>query len=282
MRIYVNVIGRFVSLYISFHPSFMIGSERSIVCVVNAEHDRSSFKYREKEAWIMKIVREMIDITFDKEFLSAILRIFAAMICGGVIGLERGKANQPAGMRTYMLVCLGAAVVMLTGEYVYMEYGAGDPSRLGAQVISGIGFLGAGSIVISGKSKIRGLTTAAGLWVSACIGLIVGIGYIKCGLIATLAVYVIIARLKRIEERMLRKRSWIEVVIKLDNVDYLADFHDVVEKMGMKIGSIQIYNKKEEIKSVIIGIQNCVGKDEEVIINDLRNINGIKSVRYIS
>ena len=281
MRIYVNVIGRFVSLYISFHPSFMIGSERSIVCVVNAEHDRSSFKYREKEAWIMKIVREMIDITFDKEFLSAILRIFAAMICGGVIGLERGKANQPAGMRTYMLVCLGA-VVMLTGEYVYMEYGAGDPSRLGAQVISGIGFLGAGSIVISGKSKIRGLTTAAGLWVSACIGLIVGIGYIKCGFIATLAVYVIIARLKRIEERMLRKRSWIEVVIKLDNVDYLADFHDVVEKMGMKIGSIQIYNKKEEIKSVIIGIQNCVGKDEEVIINDLRNINGIKSVRYIS
>ena len=163
-----------------------------------------------------------------------------------------------------------------------MEYGAGDPSRLGAQVISGIGFLGAGSIVISGKSKIRGLTTAAGLWVSACIGLIVGIGYIKCGFIATLAVYVIIARLKRIEERMLRKRSWIEVVIKLDNVDYLADFHDVVEKMGMKIGSIQIYNKKEEIKSVIIGIQNCVGKDEEVIINDLRNINGIKSVRYIS
>ena len=75
------------------------------------------------------------------------------MACGGVIGLERGKANQPAGMRTYMLVSLGSCVVMITGEFLFYKYGAGDPARLGAQVVSGIGFLGAGSIVISGKSK---------------------------------------------------------------------------------------------------------------------------------
>ena len=86
-----------------------------------------------------------------------------AMQCGGVIGLERGKANQPAGMRTYMLVCLGAALVMITGEYLFLEFNTGDPARPGAQVISGICFLGAGGTVISQKTRVRGLTTASGI-----------------------------------------------------------------------------------------------------------------------
>ncbi len=89
----------------------------------------------------------------DLSIVTMIFRIILSMACGGVIGLERGKANQPAGMRTYMLVSLGSCVVMITGEFLFYKYGAGDPARLGAQVVSGIGFLGAGSIVISGKSK---------------------------------------------------------------------------------------------------------------------------------
>lgn len=76
-----------------------------------------------------------------------------------------------------MLVCMGAAAVMLTGQYMFEEFQSGDPSRLGAQVISGIGFLGAGSIIISGKKRVKGLTTAAGLWVAGCIGLSIGIGF---------------------------------------------------------------------------------------------------------
>ena len=83
----------------------------------------------------------------DLSIVTMIFRIILSMACGGVIGLERGKANQPAGMRTYMLVSLGSCVVMITGEFLFYKYGAGDPARLGAQVVSGIGFLGAGSIV---------------------------------------------------------------------------------------------------------------------------------------
>lgn len=108
----------------------------------------------------------------DLSVVSMALRMVLSMVCSGVIGLERGRANQPAGMRTYMLVSLGASIVMITGDYLFNKYGTGDPARLGAQVVSGIGFLGAGSIVVSGKSRIRGLTTAAGLWTSACIGLV--------------------------------------------------------------------------------------------------------------
>lgn len=224
----------------------------------------------------------IVELLHEWNIVTVAIRIISSMICGGVIGWERGRANQPAGMRTYMLVCLGAAVVMITGEYVYNEYGAGDPSRLGAQVISGIGFLGAGSIVISGQSKIRGLTTAAGLWVSACIGLVVGIGFIECGVLATATVYIIIARLKHLEERMMRKTMWMEVIVKLDNVDSLADFYDAACGLGLKVGTVQVYNKKHNIKSAVISIQNTMARDKEEIMKELTGVSGINSVRFIS
>ena len=125
----------------------------------------------------------------DLSIVTMIFRIILSMACGGVIGLERGKANQPAGMRTYMLVSLGSCVVMITGEFLFYKYGAGDPARLGAQVVSGIGFLGAGTIIIQ-KQFVRGLTTAAGLWATAAIGLVIGGGmyYIGiAGVVLTLA-----------------------------------------------------------------------------------------------
>lgn len=99
--------------------------------------------------------------------LSIIIRVFAAITVGGLIGLERGAKNRPAGLRTYMLVCVGACLIMLTNQYIYQVTGAGDPMRLGAQVVSGIGFLGAGTIIVTKHNQIKGLTTAAGLWASA-------------------------------------------------------------------------------------------------------------------
>ena len=96
-------------------------------------------------------------------YLAVALRIVMAVIIGGLLGLDRGLKNRPAGMRTYMLVCVGACLVMLTNQYVFQVFGVGDPVRMGAQVINGIGFLGAGTIVVTRRSQIKGLTTAAGL-----------------------------------------------------------------------------------------------------------------------
>ena len=118
-------------------------------------------------------------------YASMVLRILLAILLGGIIGMERGMKNRPAGLRTYMLVCLGACIVMLTNQYVYQTYGVGDPVRMGAQVISGIGFLGAGTIIVTSRNQIKGLTTAAGLWASACVGLAVGIGLYEVAILGS-------------------------------------------------------------------------------------------------
>ena len=129
---------------------------------------------------------------------SIFVRLLLAVVLGGIIGMERGMKNRPAGLRTYMLVTLGACVVMVTNQYIYQVFDTGDPVRLGAQVVSGIGFLGAGTIIVTGRNKIRGLTTAAGLWLTAAIGMACGLGRevtaIMSALLA-LAVFALIPRL---------------------------------------------------------------------------------------
>ncbi|MEY8462952.1 MgtC/SapB family protein [Streptococcus merionis] len=112
------------------------------------------------------------------------IRSLLAVLVGGFIGLERGGKNQPAGIRTHSLVCLGACVIMMTNLFVSIEFQVGDPTRMGAQVVNGIGFLGAGTILVTNDNKVRGLTTAAGVWVAAAIGLAIGIGFYRGALIS--------------------------------------------------------------------------------------------------
>ena len=118
-------------------------------------------------------------------YLAIIIRILAAVIIGGLLGLERGMKHRPAGLRTYMLVCVGSCVIMLTNQYIYQAFGAGDPVRMGSQVVSGIGFWGAGTIVVTRRSQIKGLTTAAGLWTAAIVGLALGGGFYEGGIFVT-------------------------------------------------------------------------------------------------
>ena len=112
----------------------------------------------------------------DLTYTEIATRIILSVLFGGILGMERGMKNRGAGLRTYMLVCLGSCVVMMTNQFLYQSYQSGDPARLGAQVINGIGFLGAGTIIVTKRNQIKGLTTAAGLWTSACAGLALGIG----------------------------------------------------------------------------------------------------------
>jgi len=137
---------------------------------------------------------------------STIIRLSLAFILGGVIGLEREKKGVSAGLRTHILVTVGAALVMLTSLYIYGNYqGEGgniDPGRIAAGVITGIGFLGAGTIIRS-KEGIHGLTTAASIWVSAAIGLAVGCGYFSAAIIVTGASYLALSLLKKLEKEAL-------------------------------------------------------------------------------
>ena len=218
----------------------------------------------------------------ELSILSMILRVILAMICGGTIGWDRQRSKHPAGMRTYMLVCLGACVVMITGEFLFYKYNAGDPARLGAQVISGIGFLGAGSIVISGRSKIRGLTTAAGLWTSACIGLVIGTGFLECGVVATFAVYIIVKYFKKLEGKMVYNDGWFSLYVQLEEIAWLTELYECTGSLGMKVGDVQIYNKKDELPEAVVSIQNSSGKSREELLAALHGIKGIIEVKYIS
>lgn len=128
----------------------------------------------------------MFDSLREMTLLSVMLRMLCAMLCGGIIGLEREFKRRPAGFRTHILICMGAAMTTLTSQYLYLCMGYyTDMARLGAQVIAGIGFIGAGTIIVTKQQRVKGLTTAAGLWVSAIIGLALGAGFFEGGIFVT-------------------------------------------------------------------------------------------------
>jgi len=141
----------------------------------------------------------------EPNLLTLFIRTLFALICAGLIGYDRDAHGSAAGLRTHILVCLGAMLAMSTGEFVSLYYG-GDAQRIGAQVVSGIGFLGAGTIIVH-RGHISGLTTAAGLWASACIGLAIGTGFYEAALIGTLAVFFVERGLRNMSKNIMKKHG---------------------------------------------------------------------------
>ena len=136
----------------------------------------------------------------DLDFLSVILRLLLAVLFGGAIGMNRSISRHAAGFRTHILVCTGAALVMMTNQYMLevLNY-ATDPARLGAQVITGVGFLGAGTILMRGNdNRVHGLTTAAGLWACACLGLAIGVGFYGAAITAGIIIFLSLAVFQRL------------------------------------------------------------------------------------
>ena len=172
-------------------------------------------------------------------YLAVALRIFAAVIIGGLLGLERGMKNRAAGLRTYMLVCVGACIIMLTNQYIFQVYGSGDPVRMGAQVVSGIGFLGAGTIIVTRRSQIKGLTTAAGLWSSAGVGLALGIGFYEAAVIGAVAIFVIMTLLQKMDNRMHRKNRVLEVYLELSHEISLGELLRQLRQQELEVSDVQ-------------------------------------------
>ncbi len=167
--------------------------------------------------------------------LAVVLRVVAAVIIGGLIGLERGLKHRPAGLRTYMVVCVGACLVMLTNQYIFQVFGTGDPVRMGAQVVSGIGFLGAGTTIVTRRNQIKGLTTAAGLWAAAGVGLAIGIGFYEAALAGGVAIFTVMTLLQKMDNRMHRNTKVLEVYVELTNDCALGDFLREVRAMDIDV-----------------------------------------------
>ena len=126
---------------------------------------------------IVKLFGENGSWLANLSFGSIIVRLALAIILAGSIGIERAIKKHAAGLRTYILVCVASCMAMIADAFIVETYGTGDAARFGAQVISGIGFLGAGTILVTSRSQVKGLTTAAGLWAVACLGLTIGAGF---------------------------------------------------------------------------------------------------------
>lgn len=186
---------------------------------------------------------------------SDMARLALAMALGGVVGYERERGHRPAGLRTHMMVCMGAALVMVTGMYLHQVYQGAlslDPARLGAQVVSGIGFLGAGSILKSG-SNIRGLTTAATLWVVACIGLAVGAGLWVPAIAVTLLSFFTLRMVKRWEPKVGESQAVCRISLLIDqSPGRLIEMSTLVTKMGCELLDIEtVHNDDGSIRAVL-------------------------------
>ncbi len=189
---------------------------------------------------------------------SVLLRLALAMLLGGMIGLERGFKGRPAGFRTYLIVCLGAALTMLLSQYNYvmmntawegLAAAAGvrtDVSRFGAQVINGIGFLGAGTIIVTGRQQVKGLTTAAGLWASACMGLAVGAGFYECVLLAFSLIYISIRLLPHLETYIIENARNMNIYVEFESMDDIGPILSQVKAQDVQIYSVEIDRGREE------------------------------------
>ena len=195
-------------------------------------------------------------------YLAVVLRIFVAVVVGGILGLERGMKNRPAGLRTYMLVCVGACVIMLTNQYIYQVFGSGDPVRMGAQVVSGIGFLGAGTIIVTRRNQIKGLTTAAGLWSAAGVGLALGVGFYEAALAGTVAVFFVMTLLQRMDNKLHRRSRQLEAYIELSGIS-LGDFLRTMRESEIEISDVQRESGEEESDGVRAYIATLKGQKRQ-------------------
>ena len=195
-------------------------------------------------------------------YLAVALRIIVAVVVGGILGLERGMKNRPAGLRTYMLVCVGACVIMLTNQYIYQVFGSGDPVRMGAQVVSGIGFLGAGTIIVTRRNQIKGLTTAAGLWSAAGVGLALGVGFYEAAIVGTVAVFFVMTLLQRMDNKLHRRSRRLEAYIELSGIS-LGDFLRTMREAEIEVSDVQRESGEEESDGVRAYIATLKGQKRQ-------------------
>jgi len=222
--------------------------------------------------------------------LDVCLRIVLAMLIGGIIGWERESTRRPAGLRTHMLVSVGSAVVMLTGQYSFYKYlGVAnvDPVRMGAQVISGIGFLGAGTIIKDGFN-IKGLTTAASLWAVACLGLCAGAGFYEGVIVGSIAIILILTVFEYLEKRASNRkdnRVYIQLLC-TDASEVLTHVNKMVLKHDAKLKDINIEGENNEESSDAFHLSYKIYSDRArcsidytELIADISSISGVSNIR---
>lgn len=228
---------------------------------------------------ITKLVGEWLSTI---NIYSIIVRLILAVVCSGAIGAERATKRHAAGFRTYILVCLGATIVMLTNQFLYETFKTGDIGRMGAQVISGIGFLGVGTIFITSKNRIKGLTTAAGLWACACIGLSIGVGFYTLGILGTIVMAVSLSLFPKIENFFTKRSRYLGLHIEFYSRRNVKDLIDYLRKTGVSV-ILVTYNPayaNTGLSVYTIEVENKV-MDNHILIEKISEFEYVNFVEII-
>lgn len=227
----------------------------------------------------------MFDFAREMTLLAVTVRMVAAMLCGGLIGIEREFKRRPAGFRTHILICLGASVTILTNLYLYqVMHLYTDISRMGAQVIAGIGFIGAGTIIVTKRRRVKGLTTAAGLWTAAIIGLVCGAGYLELAFFTTGMVLLAELLLVKIEYRYARRVQDVNLYLEYKHSEVIQTILQYLKEHAVKTDDLEISRINEEGDHrycAVISIQADKRKLDEELMRGLAAIPDLISVEEI-
>ncbi len=185
-------------------------------------------------------MQAFIDFIHELNIWTVIIRIVLAMIMGGIIGIERFKQGRAAGMRTHILVALGAALASMMGLYLNIVLGySNDPARIAAQVVSGIGFLGMGTILVKGRFQITGLTTAAGLWATASIGLALGMGFYSGAIVTFVCAVLTVTMMSKIEYHLTKRYSRFGIYVEISSDQHVRTTINMLKEQ-YKVSAIQV------------------------------------------
>lgn len=203
----------------------------------------------------MNSLLPFFDYLRELNFAALFVKIVLSVFFGGIIGIGRGQKHRAAGCRTYMIVCLGATLTMILSQYeahmltVWADrlpfIVSTDVSRFGAQVINGIGFLGAGTIIVTGRQEVKGLTTAAGLWASACMGLAVGAGFYECAIMGFVLIIITVAPLDKFSSWIAYNSRNMDLYIEFGAIDDLGAIINKIKEMNIQIFDVDIRREKQ-------------------------------------
>ncbi|MBP3441368.1 MAG: MgtC/SapB family protein [Clostridia bacterium] len=222
-----------------------------------------------------------LDFLRDVTTVSVLFRLFLAVVCGGIIGIEREHKRRPAGFRTHILICLGASMTTLTSQFLFYNMNLyTDIGRLGAQVVAGIGFIGAGAIIVTKRRQVKGLTTAAGLWTCAVIGLAIGAGYYEAAVIATLIIVIAEIFFVKFEYWVLVNSRNLNIYVEYEDNENLDNIIRLIKSYRIVIIDLEI-TKSGNNACAIFQLQLPKKVSHDKIMTAISSSEGIVSVEEL-
>ena len=225
-----------------------------------------------------------LDVLRGVGFLSVAARMLLAVLCGGIIGLEREVKRRPAGFRTHILICVGATLTTMTSQYLLSQGYHTDIARLGAQVVAGVGFIGAGTIIVTRRQRVKGLTTAAGLWASAIVGLALGAGFYEGGVLVTLLILLAEMLLSRLEYRMLDKSPEMSLYIEYHGHESLEKLLQLFREEDLRVLDMEIARHaagEKEMSSAIFILRLKRKHSPNKLVARFHNVPGVTVVEEV-